>query len=101
MVEQNEQNEQEKNRVFECKICSYKSNRKSNYLRHIETVSHKKRWLAAFGCKNEQNEQIEQDKKVPQNKGSILIVDGLYCCNKCDYKTDKFSNYRSRLHEYR
>ena len=97
MVEQNEQNEQEKNRVFECKICSYKSNRKSNYLRHIETVSHKKRWLAAFGCKNEQIEQIEQDKIVPQNKGSVLIVDGLYCCNKCDYKTDKFSNYQRHM----
>lgn len=64
---------------FECEKCQYKTIRKSNYEKHLLTLTHKNK--------------IKCSKKVEK----VVAKKNEYICNKCQYKTDLKFNYDKHL----
>ena len=58
--------------MFECELCSYKTERNDNYQRHIESKKH-------------------------INKTENIMLNKLYKCDECDYKTQ----YKSNLNRHK
>ena len=66
-------------KIFFCKICNYKTKRKSNYEKHMNTKKHL--------------DNIKNNSKIKTNCHEdgvkITNIDKIYECTVCDFKTDK------------
>ena len=94
------------NESYYCKCCDYKSNKKSNFDRHLTSVKHKK----MEKMQSEENVLINKDfecicgksyKHYPSlwnhQKVCIAINDDLYYCKCCDYRCTRKFNYEKHL----
>jgi hypothetical protein len=70
-----------KQSIYECKLCSFSSNRKCNYEKHLQSNKHKK---------------AEEDDNF--NKLLLLLTNQEeFICNECNYKTDYKRNMERHL----
>lgn len=78
-----EKNTNKKCNSYVCELCHYKSNHKTNYIKHLNTIKHK----------SKNDEKLMKVMKKSSNKNNKYI----YICNNCDYRTNKKINYLKHL----
>jgi hypothetical protein len=88
---------------FVCAKCDYKTNRYYNFKEHNNSIKHIKRELnkhktePIIKTKNDTDELQNVNNEILENNNTTNIKQTLYSCDKCNYYTNKKSNYNQHL----